>query len=423
MSAKTFAHDERVPNVTAVGVTPQEFGEIFGSAPRAVRLVSPAFLRVHPSASLVPDMRAGEYAELLADIRQRGILTPLDVLGEVVLDGRHRLRAASELGIKRVPVLEALVSQGGDVEYLLKAALLRRHLTDDQRAMVAAQYAKNNPKPRGGDRRSPAASANIKLTPAGNIDRTPGRSAAAQRMNVSVSRVKKAAALLSSAPKLAQAVHRGDVKLGAALRSVQRAQQLLQIEATPLPRGIFRTLVIDPPWPYDDTQCKGAASHIYPSMTWEQIRALPVKELGAADSHLFLWVPNPHLELAFQLVRQWGYDYKTLLTWVKSKLGLGRYFRGCTEQVLFCTRGSLPLREQNLRNYFEAPNKAHSEKPELFYQLVEKASHGPYLEMFARRAHEGEGWTCWGAEVGGLIHQPPFEVKPEQAFALAGGLR
>jgi hypothetical protein len=129
---------------------------------------------------------------------------------------------------------------------------------------------------------------------------------------------------------------------------------------------------------------------------------------------LFLWVPTPHLESAFVVLREWDFDYKTTLTWVKSKLGLGRYFRGCTEHVLFATRGNLPLRQQNLKNWFSAPSGAHSAKPELFYQLVEKACFGPFLELFARQNRPG--WFCWGAELE-PIHQPTQRTA-KQAWAI-----
>jgi N6-adenosine-specific RNA methylase IME4 len=107
-----------------------------------------------------------------------------------------------------------------------------------------------------------------------------------------------------------------------------------------------------------------------------------------------------------------GFQAKTTLTWVKQGLGLGRYFRTSTEHIVFGTRGNLLLREQNLRNWFQAPNGAHSEKPASFYELVEKACFGPYLELFARRHRPG--WICWGAEVDTPIHQTGFDVKAEE---------
>src|SRR5713101_2022488 len=211
--------------------------------PGTIKLVSTDKLREHPQAGLVPDMRPDEFAALSADIRAHGITTPLEVLGDLVIDGRHRLRAARELGIAQIPVTDARLGGEGEVERMLKSALLRRQLTDDQRAIAAAQYAIANPSPRGGDRKSPTAKAKINQVHGAPFDFTSGRSGAARMMNVSANQMKKALALLSAAPDLAKQVHQGTLKLGQALRSVGRAKQNSRINKTPLPEGLFRTLV------------------------------------------------------------------------------------------------------------------------------------------------------------------------------------
>ena len=378
----------------------------------AVRAVSPHSLKEHPLASLVPNMRPQEFEDLLADIAAHGILTPLQVNGDVILDGRHRCRAAITLGLPQVPVTEQTLSPDESLEFMLKAALLRRHLNDDQRAMIAARYASRHPRPRGGDRRSQKAQGAFNLVPGDQIDSTPTRSTAAALMNVAAARVQKASSVLSTAPELAMRVHAGEIKLSQAVRTIRRAEQVRRIEQAHLPQGKFRTIVADPPWAYADSHCRGAAEDIYPTMRLEDICALPIAERAADESHLFLWVPTPHLELAFNVVRAWGFQAKTVLTWIKLGLGLGRYFRTSTEHIVFGTRGNLLLREQNLRNWFHAPNGAHSEKPASFYELVEKACFGPYLELFARRRRPG--WTCWGAEVDAPIHQTGFDVKAEE---------
>jgi len=148
-------------------------------------------------------------------------------------------------------------------------------------------------------------------------------------------------------------------------------------------------------------------------MSVEEICALPVSTRAADDAHLYLWVTNSMLAEGLRVLKAWGFELKTMITWRKPKLGLGRYFRSQTEHVLFGVRGKLPLRAQDIPNFLEAPQGRHSEKPEAFYELVERASPGPYLELFARRGRPGP-WTCWGAEVGAppAIHNSPPEVNP-----------
>jgi N6-adenosine-specific RNA methylase IME4 len=194
---------------------------------------------------------------------------------------------------------------------------------------------------------------------------------------------------------------------------MRRVKQIRRIDETPLPEGLFRTIVVDPPWEYEDATCRGAAENIYPTLSFTEVCRLPIAERAAPECHLFLWVTNPHVDAAFDVIRRWGFTYKILLTWVKPRMGLGRYFRGATEHILFATRGKLLLREQNIKNCFDAPGGAHSEKPEAFYQIVEKACFGPYLELFARRNRPG--WICWGAELDGPIHQTAADVNTSGA--------
>jgi len=164
-----------------------------------------------------------------------------------------------------------------------------------------------------------------------------------------------------------------------------------------IPAGLFATIVADPPWPYSNQATRGAAEDHYQTMTLEELAALPLTERAAPDAHLYLWVTNAFLPDAFEIVKSWGFEYKTLLTWVKPQMGMGNYFRNVTEHVLFCVRGRLRTLSKDTINVINARRTQHSEKPEAFYQLVEKSSPGPYLELFARR--ERDGWQVWGDEV------------------------
>lgn len=170
-----------------------------------------------------------------------------------------------------------------------------------------------------------------------------------------------------------------------------------EILAGPLPEGTYRTIVADPPWRYGNTSTRGAAEDHYPTMSIEDLCDLDIDERAALDAHLYLWVTNNFLREAFDVMDAWGFAYKTCLTWVKPQMGMGNYFRGVTEHVLFGARGGLKTQARDIRNSFGAPRQKHSAKPDLFYDLVEKASPGPYLELFARRARLGD-WSYWGNE-------------------------
>jgi N6-adenosine-specific RNA methylase IME4 len=152
--------------------------------------------------------------------------------------------------------------------------------------------------------------------------------------------------------------------------------------------GRFRTLVLDPPWEYDDNlHGRGAAP--YGTMSREQLLALPVPNWAEDDCHLYLWATNANMPLACECMEAWGFKHKTILTWVKPKFGMGAYFRGSTEHVLFGVRGKLRLRSASIPTHFEAPTGAHSEKPDRFYDIVREASYLPAGEGFQRKPRDG----------------------------------
>lgn len=173
----------------------------------------------------------------------------------------------------------------------------------------------------------------------------------------------------------------------------------------------YSTIVADPPWRYDQTRIvttaktmRPEADENYSTLTMADVAALPVGDLAAPNAHLYLWITNPLLfgarvgdrTTAADVVSAWGFEYRTLLTWRKlGALGMGYYFRGDTEHVLFATRGKAPIApDQRQRNWFEAPKTGHSAKPAAFGDLVEQVSPGPYVELFARR--QRLGWDSWG---------------------------
>jgi N6-adenosine-specific RNA methylase IME4 len=189
--------------------------------------------------------------------------------------------------------------------------------------------------------------------------------------------------------------------------------------------NLFSTVVADPPWRYNaKTQIlrsggRGAqAEHHYPTMTNAEIAALPVSSWVADAAHLYLWVTNPRLIAErngkrdctpFDIVEAWGFTPMTILTWVKpGRNGTGWYFRGQTEHVIFATRGGLGIpaakREPNV---IFAPRGRHSAKPCEFFDLVERVSPPPFLEMFARTSRLG--WQAWGNEAPGSSLSRPHQ--------------
>lgn len=164
----------------------------------------------------------------------------------------------------------------------------------------------------------------------------------------------------------------------------------------------FGCLYIDPPWRYRNTRTRGAAVKHYPTMSQAELIALPVAQLAAPDSHLHLWTTTSFIFDAIALVEAWSFRYESLLIWHKPQMGLGNYWRISTEMLLLGVRGDCPFPPGvEISSCQHHSRLKHSEKPELFRQLIMQVSPGPYLELFARR--DVPGWTVWGNEVAPLL--------------------
>ena len=164
----------------------------------------------------------------------------------------------------------------------------------------------------------------------------------------------------------------------------------------------FRVLVADPPWRFADALGRrGAAAH-YPTLSIWQLCDFPLPPLGR-NAVLFLWRVGAMQEEALQLCRAWGFEPKSEIVWEKTTtrgnphFGLGRIVRWSHESCIIATRGRPKVRAKNVRSRFSAPVGRHSQKPETFFDLVERLYDGPYAELFARRRRPG--WACYGNEV------------------------
>ena len=175
-------------------------------------------------------------------------------------------------------------------------------------------------------------------------------------------------------------------------------------------RGRFGTILADPPWQFQNRTGKMAPEHKrlsrYGTMSLQEIVELPVHLYAAERSHLYLWVPNALLEDGLQVMRAWGFEYKSNIVWHKIRKdggsdgrGVGFYFRNVTELILFGVRGkgvrTLPPGRRQV-NFLATRKREHSRKPDEIYDLIEACSWGPYLEMFARTRRKD--WTVWGNE-------------------------
>lgn len=167
---------------------------------------------------------------------------------------------------------------------------------------------------------------------------------------------------------------------------------------TPIPPGPFSAIILDPPWDWGDEgdiDQFGRDRPTYSTMTIDEIEELPIISRSDTNCHLYLWITNRSLPKGFRLFESWGFRFITLLTWSKPYFGMGNYFRGQTEHIMFGVKGSLPLLRHDVGTVFTFPRgNKHSAKPDEMYDILATCSPEPRLEMFAREKHEG--WLSWG---------------------------
>lgn len=170
---------------------------------------------------------------------------------------------------------------------------------------------------------------------------------------------------------------------------------------TALPEGPFDLIYADPPWRY--RHCKTNSRRIenqYPTMTLTDIKDLPIDQIAADNSILFLWTTAPKVAEAVEVIAAWGFDYKTQAVWDKEIIGMGYYFRGQHEILMVATKGSpgAPPVAARVSSVIQERRGRHSKKPEQVYDLLE-AMYPSFrkLELFARNTRSG--WASWGNEV------------------------
>jgi N6-adenosine-specific RNA methylase IME4 len=361
-------------------------------------------------AALIPPLSAGERQRLEENIVEHGgARDPLVVWASkgtlTLLDGHNRYEICTRLGLPFDVHEMRFKSRDEAADWIDKNQLGQRNLTADAFTLLLGRRYKRAKKQ--GERTD--------LT----SDRNDQKSTTADRLAAehgvgpaTVRRAEKFYDEVERTPELKKALAEGrpvlQVKreMKEAAREARREENRKKIAAVPEPEQAaavadakFATIVIDPPWDWGDEGDQdqlGRARPDYSTMTIEQLEQLDVGGLADEDCHIYLWITNRSLPKGFRLLDAWGFRYITAITWVKPHFGMGNYFRGQTEHVLFGVKGSQPLKRKDVGTAFmaERGSGGHSSKPDSFLELVESCSPGPYIEMFSRS--QRDGWVSWG---------------------------
>ena len=399
--------------------------------PKVKAVAEPEFYPAHPLADIFPMIPEAERCMLAQNIAEYGQHEPILLLEGMVLDGRNRQWACRHAGVKPV---YAQFTGDDPLNFVLSKNLHRRHLTESQRALVAASIVDWE----RGVNQNTAGAANL-----------PTRAAAA-KLSISERAVAAARRIREhGAEDLITAIREGRVTVhaGEALSELQHEEQSKIVRqeqkqivakakeiraekqrvrhavrlthmglvaekgiATSPDKlaGTYPVIYADPPWKFgvhsEVTGREKSAENHYPTMDTDEICAL-FEKIGnpvSKDAVLFLWATNPMLPQAMQVMQAWGFAYVHHWIWDKQVAGTGYWGRDRHELLLIGRRGDVaaPLMGSQPETVYCEKKGRHSAKPAFFAEQIEKFYPDiPKLEMFCREPRAG--WDAWGYEAGG----------------------
>jgi N6-adenosine-specific RNA methylase IME4 len=346
-------------------------------------------MEYHEIANIFPMMTDAEFEQLKDDIVLNGQLDPVVLYEGKILDGRNRWKVCTELGL----VINYDQYQGDNpLSFVISKNLHRRHLNETQRAVIGARIANMQL----GDNQHKTGSANLQT----HISQPE----AAKQLNVSPRMIATVKEIERKAPEFIPRMERGEITANQAVTQIKKAEVIANlenietIEAKQI-EGVYDVIVIDPPWPMKKIERDVAPNQVefdYPTMTEQELRNLEIPY--ADNAHVWLWTTHKFLPLALDLLEDWGLKYVCTFVWHKpggfQPFGLPQYN---AEFALYARRGTPEFIDTKSFNVcFTAPRGAHSEKPQEFYNVVNRVTAGRRLDMFNRRAIEG--FDTWGNE-------------------------
>ncbi len=379
--------------------------------------------------ALIPPLTDDERRLLEESIVQEGCRDPLVAWGDVLIDGHNRYEICKRRGIPFRFVQRDFAERSDAREWIIRNQLGRRNLTPEQRAyLIGKQYeerkrshseagslkGKSLRQSDGGFSTAEAIAAENKVG-SRTVERAAKFARAVDTITANVGEGVRDKILTRDAPLTAKDVQKvaqldpekqkaiiekvlsGEAKSVVDARRLVKKEMVREVEP---PSGKYRVIYADPPWSYGDrlTEGYGPAENHYPTMTIEELCALPVEESADDNAVLFLWVTSPLLEECFRIIRAWGFKYKASFVWDKVKHNMGHYNSVRHEFLLICTRGSCTPDVPKLFDSVQSIERTeHSRKPEEFRRIIDTLyPHGRRIELFARRP--APGWEVWGNE-------------------------
>jgi len=357
----------------------------------------------HEFKELIPPLSNDEYEGLRDSILEEGCRNPIIVHDGVIIDGHNRYDICQLFNVpfKTSPFPKENPSRDDLKVWIIDNQLSRRNISTFDRVSlelikepIIAARAKENQGTR------------TDLTSVRNLTEVDTKKEIAKLAGVSHDTVAKVKKINNKAkPELKKKLQSGEVSINEAykaIRAEEKAEQkqnaIEQINTLSEPNGSYHVLVVDPPWAYEkrseDATHRGRC--IYPTMSIEEICEINIP--AEDNAILWLWTTNAFMHEAHHVINAWGFTPKTILTWVKDRMGVGDWLRGQTEHCILAVKGKPIIDLTNQTTVLNAPLREHSRKPDEFYKMVETLCPGKKIDIFSREPRSG--WDQWGCECG-----------------------
>ena len=358
-------------------------------------------LQIDPEfKSLIPPLSTDEYRLLEEGILSDGCRDALVVWSYIIIDGHNRYEICQKHGIEFNTMPISFESRDDAIIWIVKNQLGRRNLTTLARIELVKHLEpifETKAKENQGTR------TDIRQNSDKSLDPIDTKKEMAKLADVSHDTYARGSKILDESPEdIRLKVIHGDMSINQAYISLKRDQIKEQAKIVEAPKGKYRIIYADPPWQYTDKRdgnTTGAEDH-YKTMSITELCELPIKDMTEDNAVLFLWVTSPLLAECFEVIKAWGFVYKTSFVWDKDAHNMGHYNSVRHEFLLIATKGScLPDSNKLIPSVVKEKRNEHSVKPEIFRQIIDDLyTYGNRIELFARK--QVDGWESWGDQVG-----------------------
>jgi N6-adenosine-specific RNA methylase IME4/DNA-binding XRE family transcriptional regulator len=365
---------------------------------------------------LIPPLTKEEFKQLEDNCLAEGIREKIITWNGFIIDGHNRYEIALKWDLDYETESKSFKDENDVKEWMINNQFGRRNLSNYQRSVLALELedvfsarAKENLKLSEG--KGKQKSAEVKIEP---IETRKELAKVANVSHDTIAKVKKIEAVAT--PEVKAKLSTGEVSINQAYQEIKKEEkkaerieviekQIQDIEQGLLPEleGLFDVISVDPPWPYEGESKKITSfdsvgrrvANPYPEMSIKEIKEIDMPLMD--DSVVLLWTTHKFLPDAFEILKEWGMDYKATLVWNKEKIGMGAWFRMQCEFCLVGIKGKPYWNNTTFRDILNEARREHSRKPDSFFEMIEKITLGRRLEYFSREKREG--WEVFGNDV------------------------